>query len=139
MNLRISTLSRLAQWLRTCLRGPSLPEPEMPDVDTEDPEALEPWEDPEALEPWEGPESSEWVFLLRGLCESCGTQDRPLNFWHFCRPCMEDMDAAERAEGFGFGGDCGGCGSRCTALNRWNLCRACARNPDRHTFPAQPD
>lgn len=85
------------------------------------------------------PEDPERRFALEGTCESCGVQDRPLNFWHFCRLCLDEMDAAERTEGFDFEGVCHGCGCRSTSLNRWNLCRACTQNPDRQTLPIQPD
>ncbi|MFC5849138.1 hypothetical protein [Deinococcus petrolearius] len=103
------------------------------------PLSVPPAAEEEVLEEPNWPEDPERRFTLAGTCEACGAQDQLLNFWHFCRPCLDEMDAAERTERFDFEGVCHGCGCRSTSLNRWNLCRACTQNPDRQTLPIQPD
>ena len=123
---RLTVFSSLLEGLQARFRRPSL-------LPAPGPAVEEMLDEPNWLE------DPERRFILKGTCESCGAQDRLLNFWHFCRPCLDEIDALERAEGFDFEGVCHGCGCRSTSLNRWNLCRACTQNPDRQTLPIQPD
>ena len=120
--------SSLLEGLQARFRRPALPPSPAP---TSQEELLE--------EEGTSPEDPERRFTLEGTCEACGAQGRLLNFWHFCRPCLDEMDASARAEGFDFEGVCLGCGCRSTSLNHWNLCRACAYHPDRQTLPVQPN
>lgn len=54
----------------------------------------------------------------------------------------EPLEAAVQAEGevpHDFEGTCVGCGRTSSALNRWTLCRSCTADPERQTYPVEPE